>query len=97
MGSAAVFEMTGQNDLIVEMTQTKKLNPSANKAELASHSHIIGISSTTTVKTNERHKDILNKQDFPLVKAIFTLFDKFDHSVVFNKIQLAGNCAKINQ
>jgi hypothetical protein len=32
MGSAAVFEITGQNEPIVVMTQPTKSNPSANKA-----------------------------------------------------------------
>ena len=35
MGSAAVFEIPGQNEPIVVMTQPTKSNPSANKAELA--------------------------------------------------------------
>jgi hypothetical protein len=35
----------------------------------------------------------LKTSDYPLVQAIVILLDKFDHSVVFNKIPRAENCA----
>jgi ribonuclease HI len=108
MGSAAVFDITGQNEPIVVMTQPTKSNPSAELAAiymalLIAHPHnrIIlnydcesAMNDIILFQTNrftQRMK--LKTSDYPLVQAIVILLEKFDHSVVFNKIPRAENCA----
>ena len=111
MGSAAVFEISGQNQPTIVMTQPTSNNPSANKAELAaiymallvSHPHnriTINYDCESAVKDINQFQKYsftqrlkLKTKDYPLVQAIVILLDKFDHSVIFNKIRRDINIA----